>query len=107
MPLGVFAITEQDATDSGMNCAIGREQRRNPGGPRSITDITDSSRPVEGMVDRRVRVLRGNSRMARTQRSVMETVLSNLTEDEATALVHFGAEKTQMWLMVRFTGPGR
>ena len=35
----------------------------------------------------------------------METVLSNLTEDEATALVHFGADKTHTWLMVRLPAP--
>ena len=32
---------------------------------------------------------------------VMETGIYNLAEDETTALVHFGSEKTQEWLMVR------
>ena len=31
----------------------------------------------------------------------METAIYNLTQDESTALVHFGEDKTQTWLMVR------
>ena len=35
----------------------------------------------------------------------METGILNLTKDEATAALHFGAEKTQTWLMVRLPAP--
>ena len=35
----------------------------------------------------------------------METGIYNLTEDETTALVHFGKEQTQTWLMVRLPEP--
>ena len=36
---------------------------------------------------------------------VMETGIYNLTEDQATALVHFGPKKTQTWVMVRIDEP--
>lgn len=37
--------------------------------------------------------------------SEIETGIYNLTKDETTALVHFGAEQTQEWLMVRLEKP--
>ena len=35
----------------------------------------------------------------------METGISNLTQDQTEALVHFGKEKSQQWLMVRLEQP--
>jgi len=35
----------------------------------------------------------------------METGLFNLTQDQTEALVHFGKEKTQQWLMIRLDQP--
>jgi hypothetical protein len=35
----------------------------------------------------------------------METGIYNLTQDQTEALVHFGNEKTQQWLMVRLKQP--
>ncbi len=32
---------------------------------------------------------------------VVETGLYNLTKDEATALVHYGKDRTEQWLLVR------
>jgi hypothetical protein len=36
---------------------------------------------------------------------IMETGLFNLTQDQTEALVHFGNEKTQQWLLVRLDQP--
>ena len=36
---------------------------------------------------------------------IMETGLFNLTQDQTEALVHFGNEKTQKWLLVRLDQP--
>jgi hypothetical protein len=35
----------------------------------------------------------------------METGLSNLTKDEAPALIHFADGQTQQWLMIRLEAP--
>ena len=104
MPLGVFAITEQDATDSGMTVQLAVSKEGILAGT-FYNDITDSSRPVEGMVDRESQRAAWKFADGKNPEVVMETVLSNLTEDEATALVHFGADKTQTWLMVRLPAP--
>jgi hypothetical protein len=36
---------------------------------------------------------------------IMETGFANLTEEQANALVHFGKDKTEQWLMVRQPEP--
>jgi hypothetical protein len=36
---------------------------------------------------------------------VIETGIYNLTQDETTALVHFGDGKTQTWFMTRMPDP--
>ena len=37
--------------------------------------------------------------------NVVETGLYNLTKDEAPALLHFGQERTEQWLLVRLKNP--
>jgi hypothetical protein len=65
--------------------------------------VTDSALPVEGMVDKK------NQRAAWTigenRNTVLETGIYNLTQEETTVLVHFGAEQTQQWLLVRLEEP--
>jgi hypothetical protein len=36
---------------------------------------------------------------------VIETGLYNLTKDEAPALIHFGPDRTEQWLLVRLKNP--
>jgi hypothetical protein len=40
------------------------------------------------------------------QRPIMETGLSNLTQDASPALIHFAGGQTQQWLMERITRTG-
>jgi hypothetical protein len=37
--------------------------------------------------------------------TVVETGLYNLTKDEAPVLVHFGADRTEQWMLVRLKNP--
>ena len=39
--------------------------------------------------------------MGDNKSTVIDTGLANLTKDEGPALVHFGKDKTQEWLLVR------
>ena len=39
------------------------------------------------------------------ERPIMETGLSNLTQDSSPALIHFADGQTQQWLMVRIPDP--
>jgi hypothetical protein len=39
------------------------------------------------------------------QKTVLEVGLYNLTKDEAPALLHFGKDRTEQWLLVRMQQP--
>jgi hypothetical protein len=100
MPLGVFALT-QDGQSSGpapslfLQLAISKEGIISGTLNNSLTGQTET---VEGMADKQ------SQRCAWTvsgqSRPIMETGISNLTEDSAPALVHFADGQTQQWLIV-------
>jgi len=105
LPLGVFALS-QDGQSSGpapslfLQLAISKE-----GVIRGTLNNTATGKTldVEGMVDK------ASQRCAWTvggqSRPIMETGISNLTQDTAPALLHFADGQTQQWLMVRLEEP--
>ena len=64
---------------------------------------TDESQPVEGMVDKKTQ--RSAWGITAKKWPIMETGISNLTNDTAAALVHFEDGQTQQWLLVRLEEP--
>ena len=100
MPLGVFAVTEESVTDSGrlLQLAVSKEGIL---AGTFYNETTDSGRPVEGMVDSKSQRASWMFSDGKNTDLVMETGIYNLTQDEATMLVHFGPEKTQNWLLIR------
>lgn len=64
---------------------------------------TNSTQTIEGMADKTSQ--RSAWTIARKTRPIMETGISNLTENTAPALVHFDDGQTQQWLMVRLEDP--
>ncbi len=68
-----------------------------------VLDQTYQTQGIEGMADKK------SQRCAWTvvgkTRPIMETGINNLTEDTASALVHFADGQTQQWLMVRLEDP--
>jgi hypothetical protein len=98
MPLGVFAASKSgDAKISGtLELAVSKTGviRGN-----YTASATDQVQVVKGSVDK------NSQRVAWTfgsnQEPVVETGLYNLTKDEATALVHYGKDRTEQWLLVR------
>lgn len=105
MTLGVFAMT-QDGQASGptpnlyLQLAVSKEGLI---AGTYYNSGTDQSQEVQGVVDQKTQ------RTAWTVGSddwpVMETGISNLTEDEAPALIHFADGQTQQWLLVRLEDP--
>jgi hypothetical protein len=105
LPLGVFAISP-DGQSSGpapslfLQLAISKE-----GIIRGTLNnsATGKTQDVEGMVDK------ASQRCAWTvvgqSRPIMETGISNLTQDTVPSLVHFADGQTQQWLMVRLEEP--
>jgi hypothetical protein len=105
LPLGVFALT-QDGEASGAEPSIYMQLAISKQGVISGTlknTLTGKVEPLEGMADKKSqRVAWGVSGQ---ERPIMETGLSNLTQDTAPALVHFADGQTQQWLMVRIPEP--
>ena len=65
--------------------------------------VTQNNLPVTGAVDKQSQ--RVAWKVATGQGLVVETGLDNLTQDESTALVHFGADRTEQDLLVRIQQP--
>lgn len=100
LPLGVFAIAEENATDSGMLLQLAVSKEGVVAGT-FWNEGTDVGVPVEGMVNEKTQRVAWRLADGSNPDLVMETGIYNLTEDETTALVHFGEDQTQTWLMVR------
>lgn len=100
MPLGVFAIAEEGGVDSGMLIQLAVSKEGIIAGT-FYNDLTDDGRPLEGSVDRESQRAAWRFADGKNSDVVMEATIYNLTQDESTALLHFGAEKTQTWLLVR------
>lgn len=102
LPLGVFALSKDGSQSSNMVLQLAVNKQGIIRG--NYQDSADSDNQViHGSVDlktQRVAFTIGD----KTDR-VVETGLYNLTKDEAPALIHFGADRTEQWLLVRLTNP--
>ena len=102
LPLGVFGLTKsgEQKADVTVQLAVNKQGilRGN------YTDVvTNQTQVVHGSVDKttqRVAFTVGDN-----STNVVETGLYNLTKDEAPALIHFGKDRTEQWLLVRLKNP--
>jgi hypothetical protein len=105
LPLGVFAITK-DRDASGPAPTLYMQLAVNKDGIISGTYKNMSSgelQTLEGMVDKKTqRVAWGAEGKSWP---IIETGLSNLTQDTFPVLVHFSDSDTQQWLFVRLEEP--
>ena len=105
LPLGVFALT-QDGQASGveptlfMQLAISKEGVI-AGSFKNME--TDQVQTLEGMADKKSQRVAWS--VAGKKRPIMETGISNLTQDSSPALIHFADGQTQQWLLVRLPEP--
>lgn len=104
MPLGVFAVCQQDGADTGMLIQLAVSKEGIIAGT-FYNDATDSGRPLQGMVDKTTQRAAWKFADGKNEDVVMETAIYNLTQDDATALVHFGQDRTETWVMVRLPEP--
>ena len=104
LPLGIFAISKDQATDSNMVLQLAVEKSGVIGGTYYNT-TTDIARPVRGMVDKKSQRAAWTFDDGKNADVIMETGIFNLTQDQTEALVHFGKDKTQQCLMVRLNEP--
>ena len=105
LPLGVFAIT-QDGQASGAEPSLYMQLAISKQGVISGTlknTLTGKVQSLEGMADKESQ--RAAWGVVDQERPIMETGLSNLTQDTSPALIHFADGQTQQWLMVRIPEP--
>jgi hypothetical protein len=105
MPLGVFAVTN-DGQPSGADPTMYLQMAVSKQGVISGTwqnTSTDSAQEIEGMVDKETQ--RAAWVPIGKKNPIMETGISNLTQETTPALVHFADGSTQQWLMVRLDKP--
>jgi hypothetical protein len=105
LPLGIFAITqdgEATGTEPSIYMQLAISKQSVISGTLKNT-LTGKTQTLEGMADKKTqRVAWG---VVDQQRPIMETGLSNLTQDSSPALIHFADGQTQQWLMVRMPEP--
>jgi hypothetical protein len=98
MPLGIFAMSKAGNNSANMDfqLAVNKDGmiRGNYTNP-----VSNSVEPISGSVDKKTQ--RAAWSVGGNKDTVIETGLYNLTKDEAPALVHFGADRTEQWILVR------
>jgi hypothetical protein len=102
LPLGVFGLmpTGQKSPQMVFQLAVDKNGviRGNYYDP-----ATKTNEAVEGAVDKKNQRVAWH--VAGNKDMVIETGLYNLTQDESTALIHLGPDRTQQDLMVRMKQP--
>jgi len=102
LPLGVFALTKTDAEKSDVTIQLAVNKQGVIRG--NYTDIvTNKTQVVQGSVDKETQ--RVAFTVGDNTTNIVETGLYNLTKDEAPALLHFGKDRTEQWLLVRLQNP--
>jgi hypothetical protein len=104
LPLGVFALTPKEGTaeDSTLFLQLAISKEGIIAGTFQNT-ATDKSFEVEGTVDPKSQ--RAAWGPVGEEWPIMETAIYNLTENEASALLHFADGETQQWTLQRLDEP--
>jgi hypothetical protein len=102
MPLGVFALAQEDRGDPVMFFQLSINQQGIISGAFQST-ITNNTRPVAGQVETASQ--HAAWRIGDNTETIFETTLGNLTQDVSPIAVHFGNSRTQTWLLVRMPKP--
>lgn len=102
MPLGVFALTQEEKGDPTMFLQLSVNRAGVVGGAYSNT-LTGDARQIAGQVDKATQQVAW--RIGENKENIFVTSLGNLTLDVSPIAVHFGQDRTQTWLMVRMPEP--
>jgi hypothetical protein len=102
LPLGVFAVTRDGESQSSRLFQLAINKTGAIRGNYEDT-VTGNVEPINGSIDKKTQRVAWT--IGDNTTIVIETGLSNLTMDEAPALVHFAADNTQQVLLVRLQDP--
>jgi hypothetical protein len=92
MPLGVFAFTQEDMTDSNTMIELAVSKSGVLAGTY-YNETTGSSRPLKGSVDTKSQRAVMGFADGKNTNVALETGLYNLTQDEAPSLLHRGTDE--------------
>jgi len=104
LPLGVFAVTPDGAAQADVLVQLAVTKDGVIGGTAS-DERTGTAFPIEGMVDKQTQRAVWSYTNERNQRIIMETSIYNLTQPEATGLVHYGPNDLRVIQLVRLEQP--
>lgn len=103
-PLGVYALSQSNSTNSNVVFQLAIDKNGDIGG-NYYNELSNQVLQVKGKVDKK------NQRVAFTVGTntsvVYDTGLGNLLSAQAPCLVHFGAKRTEQWMLVRLQQPAK
>ena len=102
MSLGVFSLVDQEKGEPTMYFQLAVDKEGTIAGTYHNTS-SEKSLPVQGSVDKETQ--RAVWSVGDKKTTVVETGIYNLTQDEAPAVIHFGNDRQQTWLLVRLEDP--
>lgn len=104
LPLGVFAITHDGAAEADLLVQLAVTKEGVVGGTAQ-DQKAGQTYPVDGLVDKQTQRTIWSYTDEQGKRIVMETSVYNLTQPEATGLVHFGPDDIRVIELVRLDAP--
>ena len=104
LPLGVFAVARDGVPDNNMLVQLAVTKDGVIGGT-ATNKATGASFPVEGTVDKQSQRAVWKYTDENNQPLMMETSIYNLTQSEATGLVHYGPNNSQVVELIRLETP--
>jgi hypothetical protein len=102
MPLGVFAFCKPEEKQSAVTVQLAINRDGILRGNYTDT-ANDKTQPIHGSLDKKTQRIAFT--VGDNTKNVVEAGLYNLTKDEAPALIHFGKDRTEQWLLVRLHDP--
>jgi hypothetical protein len=104
LPLGVFAVTPEGQAEIEVLCQLAVTNDGIIGGT-AYDQQSDAAFAIEGTVDKDTQRAVWSFTDASNRRIVMETSIFNLTQDEATGLVHYSPDNIRVVELVRLEPP--
>jgi hypothetical protein len=101
LPLGVWALAQEEKGDAYLFFQISIDKNGVVTGAYQNV-LSGEKSPISGQVDKKTQRVAWK---IGSNNTVLETSLQNLTQDVASCLIHFGADVTQTWLLVRLKQP--
>jgi hypothetical protein len=104
MPLGVFAVTRDGVAEPEMTVQLAVTKDGVIGGT-AFDPKTGAAYNIRGMVDKQTQRAVWSFNNDRNQRIMMESSIYNLTQPEATGMVHYGPNDMRVVELVRLQDP--